>query len=227
LGSNLSLKERKVLYLYLRDTSEEKWLRPGQSFALKNDILNALCEQEQPPSELTDFLATLWRDSSQPLVLRDYALQHLSPWYSKVDGRERKQIVAELLAAAQDAGQSFAGTALLALSRIRQEEPTVEIPELAERIQHLITDTPGNLLARISAVQLVGEFQIEQARDPIRGIAVDDAQATGLRLAAIAALGSVGTHEESACLREIAAGNDQRLKMAAIAALRRLDELAK
>jgi hypothetical protein len=225
LGPNLSIEERKVLYAYLRDTREDKWLRPGQSFALKNDILNTLCDQEQPPSELTGFLAALWRDASQPLVVRDYALQHLAPCYSKVGASGREQIVQELLAAARETARSFAGTALLALSRIRQEEPTVEIPGLTDQIQYFITDTTGNLLARISAVQLSGELRMEQARDPIKRIVVDEAQASGLRLAAIAALGRLGTREESACLGEITAGNDERLKMAAAAALRRLDGL--
>lgn len=227
LGSNLSLAERNVLYAYLRDTSEEKWLRPGQSFALKNDILNALCEQEQPPSELTGFLAALWRDFSQPLVLRDYALQHLAPWFSKAGVSDREQIIRELIAAARDTRQSYAGTALLALCLISQEEPTAEIPALAGQIQQLITDPTGNLLARISAIQLSGELGIEQAGDPVQRIAVDDTQDTGLRLAAIAALASLESREGRACLSEINAGKNERLKLAASAALRRLDELEK
>jgi HEAT repeats len=226
LGFRLSLAEREALYAYLRDPSEDKWLRPGQSFALKNDILNALCDQEVPPAELTPFLVALWRDAAQPLVVRDYALQHFAPWYSKVKASQRAQILEELSVAAQATGQSYAGTALIALSRIQREHGTAAAPALSGHIQRLVEDTAGNPLARISAVQLAADLRLEQARNPIRQIALDDSQAETLRLAAIGALGNLGTPEELGGLREIAAGHDERLRMAAVASLRRLNATA-
>ena len=118
LGRELSGEERAALYEYLRDVSVEKWLRPGQGFALKNDLLNALQEQRAAPPELTQFLIALGQDPAQPLVMRHYALQHLAPWYAKVDDADKRRIVEELQAAAQEADQSYAGTALLAMHRI-------------------------------------------------------------------------------------------------------------
>jgi hypothetical protein len=221
LGTTLSTDDRQALYDYLRDKSEEKWLRPGQAFALKNDILNILREQEPPPPELTGVLLALRRDESQPLVMRDYALQHLAPWFPKADQGQQEQIIAELRAAAQETAQSYAGTALLSLQRIQEEIPSIQLAPFSTEIISLIDDGSANLLARITAVQLSGEKLIIEAREAVRRIAVDETQATTLRIAAVAALGRLGGDNVKTTISALAAtGQDERLKVVAQAALR-------
>ena len=46
---------------------------------------NALCELNPPPAQLGDVLAQIYRDRSQDIVLRDYALQHLAAFYEQLE----------------------------------------------------------------------------------------------------------------------------------------------
>lgn len=221
LGSHLTAGERQALYAYLRDPAEESQLRPGQSFALKNDVLNLLREQAIPPPELTDVLIELFRDASQPLVMRDYALQHLAPWYAKAGPAGGERIVAELQTAASEISRSYAGTALIGWHRIRQENPRAELPPLTQEVLHVVEAESANLLARIAAVQLTGELAIEQGREAVRRIAADASQPPTLRMAAIGALGKAGTEQDGALLARLAVEPDERLQQAAAAALHR------
>lgn len=222
LGTNLSAEDRQALYAYLRDTGEEKWLRPGQNFALKNDILNVLREQQLPPAELTDVLIALRQDASQPPVMRDYALQHLAPWYARVDGDQEDKIVKELQAASEEIDQSYAGTALLALHRLQRENPGTQTQTLPGQILRLIEDGNANLLARISAVQLSGQLRLPKALESVRRLAVDESQPKTLRVAAMGAIGRAGRMEDAPLLTKSAQSDDGPLKRAATVALRNL-----
>jgi hypothetical protein len=227
LGSHLSLEKRAALYSYLRNSSEENWLRPGQSFALKNDILNKLREQATPPQELTSVLLKLFGDESQPLVMRDYALQHLAPWYSRVDAPQQKQILEQLRAASNETTQTYAGTALLALDRLARENPEADLPPFSNGVLRLIEDATANLLARITAVQLSGHIGLAEAQHAVEAIVGDHGQPKTLRIAAVAALGGFRGNEAHALLLTAARGFDEPLKVAAVSALNRQSSLEK
>jgi hypothetical protein len=219
LGSSLPLGEREVLYQHVRDHSEDKWLRPGQGFALKNDILNLLCEQQETPSELVDFLIALWRDTAQPIPMRDYALQHFAPLFPKVSKEQQARLVKELQAAASQTAESYAGTALLTSTQIQQENPSAGVPSLADEIRQIIDNPAANLLTRIAAVQLSGELNMREMRESCRGIAEDPSQPKTLRLAAIGTLGIIGANDEGSGLETIRERAEEPLRTAATAAL--------
>ncbi len=225
LSPKLSVEERQALYDYLRNSTEDKSLRPGQSHALKNDILNILREQEDPPHELTQVLAALWRDRSQPFVIRDYALQHLASWHVEADAVQRPQIIQELRQAAEQTDQSFAGTALIGLHRIRRENPELAMPPLTDQIGLLVHDDTANHLTRITAVQLAGEENSATLRDSLKRIAVDEAQPPMLRIAALGSLGRLGGDDAAGSLARVANGKDIRLAFAARSALAKATQL--
>jgi hypothetical protein len=223
LGSRLSRGEREVLYQHLRDPLEDKWLRPGQGLALKNDILNALCEQEETPPELVQFLISLWRDTAQPIPMRDYALQHFAPLFSKA-GEQQALILRELQAAARETGESYAGTALLTWARIWQENPASGAPLMAGEIRQTIEDPAASLLTRIAAVQLSGELNLREVSSLVNRIALDKTEQNTLRLAAVAALNRFGSGDRVVTLQRIREEGDERLAMAAVTALQRLGQ---
>lgn len=225
LSPRLSVEERRALYTYLQEFTEDKSLRPGQSHALKNDTLNVLREQEEPPHELTQVLAALSRDRSQPFVIRDYALQHLAAWHAKADDIQRPQIIQELREAAGQTDQSFAGTALIGLHRIRRDNPELAMPPLTDQIRLLIQDDAANLLTRITAVQLAGEENSATLRDSLKRIAVDEAQPPTLRIAALGSLGRLGGDDTAGSLTRVANGKDIRLALAARSALAKATQL--
>lgn len=221
LGQNLSHGELLALTAYVLDPSEEEGLYPGQTFALKNDVLNVLREQVQPPSDLTDLLIALWRDSAQPAVMRDYALQHLAAWYDRVDASQRTRIVQTLQSAAAETGRSSAGTALLGLHRLSRAHPDAGLPPIADRILTLLEDPAANLAPRITAAQLSGQLGLREARPALRRLAADATHPPTLRLAAVAALGAAGQPEDLLLLDQVAAEPDPRLQRAAALARER------
>jgi hypothetical protein len=222
LGVSLDFGERQVLYEHVRDRSDDKWLRPGQGFALKNEILNVLCEQQETPPELVDFLVTLWRDASQPIPIRDYAVQHFAPLFSKTNEAQQRRITEELMSAAAEVDESYAGTALITLNRIEQENWSSSLGGWRIQVPQLLDNPVANLSARIAAVQLSGELNLQETTGAVRGIVLDDTQATTLRVAAIAALGRLAGEEHAQVLERIKADTDKRLRFAAESALQRL-----
>ena len=168
LGCHLAASDIAVLYRYLLDPADEPWLQPGQSYALKNDILNALRAQSQPPPELTRLLVNLYGNTSQPVVMRDYALQHIAPWYARAGASERAELIATLEAASREHAQGYAGTALIALVRVRRENGTACGSSLTNQILELVHDNAANLCARIAAVQLCGRYRGPPPRMPAR-----------------------------------------------------------
>ena len=50
----------------------------------KNELMDALCALSPPPADLGAVLATIYRNSQQHEVTRDYAVQHLAAYYEQV-----------------------------------------------------------------------------------------------------------------------------------------------
>lgn len=220
-GHELSSGERAALYTYVRSTTNEMWLHPGQSFALKNEILNSLLEQKNAPPDLTDFLISLKQDAAQPLVLQDYALQQMAPWYPKASAPDKQRITGQLESAAREADKSYAGTALLALQRIEQENPGVRFASITNSVMELIRDESANLLARITAVQLSGQMDLpDEAREMVRRIASDTSAPETLRISAVGSLRSAADQDTRAFLKTLSDGSDRRLRLAAASALK-------
>lgn len=223
LGIDLGPEALTAAYAYLRDPADEANLKPGQSFALKNDLLNVLREQRQAPAGLTRLLLDIRRDEAQTFVMRDYALQHLAPWFARAGADEQRQILDELQAAAAEIHQSYAGTALLALHRVRQEQAGAAGPSLSQPILTLLRDPSANLLARITAVQLSGSLGLSESAPLVANLAFGESVAPSLRTAAIRAIGEVGMPGAEARLRETCNSPDPRFRLAAAAALQHSD----
>lgn len=219
LGTDLAPEALSAAYAYLRNPAEESDLKPGQSFALKNELLNVLREQRQAPAELTRLLLDIRHDEAQPFVMRDYALQHLAPWFARAGADEQRQILIEFQAAAAETHQSYAGTALLALHRVRQEQASAEVPSLSEPILKLLGDPSANLLARITAVQLSGSLGLSESAPIVASLAFDESVAPSLRTAAIRAAGALDPSGAEDRLRKTSTSEDPRFRSAAKAAL--------
>ena len=173
LGCHLAASDLAVLYRYLLDPADEPGLLPGQSYALKNDVLNALRAQSQPPPDLARLLIGLYRSGAQPAVMRDYALRHMAPWYSRADAGERADLTATLEAASRDFSQSRAGTALLALVRIQRENPTACVNPVNNQVFALLHDDGANLCPRITAAQTLRPAAHRQRGPRPGGLAMD------------------------------------------------------
>ena len=221
LNRELTAEECKAFYAYLLapahspagDRQNENWLR--------NVMLDKLVEQQVLPSGLADALVAIYRDPEQDVVMRDYAIQHITPMYDRASTEEKATLSQALWQATGETDSSIAGTALLTLNDLAQNNTEFEKDKIAEAALKLTGNKQCGDLSRITAVQICGRMGVTQAAPLVLELA-QGAGSIPLRITAIAALGDLGDQSVETFLQGIAAGSDDRLKPAAESALKRL-----
>ena len=216
----LNSEEIRAFYGYLLapahnqdDREQENWLR--------NEMLDKLVGQPALPAGLPKVLVAIYQDPDQDVVMRDYAIQHMNPAYAQAGAEGRAALQQALWQAAQETDSSIAGTALLALNDLAQNNTGFDRDQIAQTALKLAGDDQCGELARITAIQICGQMGVTQAA----ALALQLAQQAGsipLRITAIAALGDLGDQGVETFLRQIVAGTEDRLKPAAVSALKRL-----
>lgn len=88
----------------------------SQENLLRNLMMNKLDVQEELPPGPVDLLVGIYTDHDQDVVMRDYAVQHLSPIYGQVSPQERELIGQTLWRAVAEKDSSLAGTAPIAMN---------------------------------------------------------------------------------------------------------------
>jgi len=137
--------------------------------ALKNTILDKLCEMNPPPDWLMDALTQIYRDTSHSEVLRDYAVQHAVSYYEQTERSAKEgrgsdptalaRTEALLWEAINETGNSIAGTALLGLARLSEGNPGFNQPKIRAAAVQLMKDPTAGELSRITAMQVSGRFR--------------------------------------------------------------------
>ncbi|NJK91130.1 MAG: hypothetical protein HC904_04420 [Blastochloris sp.] len=196
LGTQISPAERTLLLDYLRESFPQDGLNPEQRNGLKNDILNVLRAQEPAVQELTRTLVDLYQDSNQTLIMRDYALQHLSEYRDKAATlNQAAEIDRALWRASRETTQTYAGTALLALARqaeqseIRNQSALggSEISQVGRAALELASDESAPLASRITALSVAGRMG-EKDVLPLALTYARDSQQMALQRSALATL---------------------------------------
>ena len=162
---------------------------------LKNDILNALREQQTPPAGFTQLLIGRYRDSGQDLVMRDYAIQHLVLWYDHgaPNAAERADIRALLTESAAASGP-VAGTALLGCHRLSQNDPAFETGAIDQLALQLAKSAGTDNATRLTAIQVCAERRLKAALPAIIPLA-NTTNCIPLGIAAAAALKSLNDEQ--------------------------------
>ena len=214
--------EIELFYRYLRtpatnspESENEHWLR--------NNMMDKLTGQPTRPAGLPDVLVAIYQDKNQDVVMRDYAIQHMNPAYAQARPDEKAVLRQALWQAVEETDSSIAGTALLALNNLAQNNAEFEKDKIAETALKLAGDEQCGELSRITAVQICGRTGTTQA-EPLALQLAQSAGSIPLRITAIAALGDLGDRSVKAFLQQIAAGGEDRLKPAAESALKRLNK---
>ncbi|HTI98993.1 MAG TPA: HEAT repeat domain-containing protein [Dongiaceae bacterium] len=191
---------------------------------LRNELLDKLVSQPVLPADLAQLLVAIHQDTNQSPVMRDYAIQHVTPVYGQENGTEQAMLQATLWQTTQESDSGIAGTALLALQQLAQTDAGLERDRIGETALKLAGDDHASELARITAIQVCGRLTVTQAGPEALALAQDASQSTPLRLAAIATLGELGGAQVKPVLEQIAAGSEPRLKPAALVALQHLGQ---
>ncbi len=128
-------------------------LRVERLAALKNDVMNLLRNQEPPPPDLADTLASMFESGDHPPAVLDYCIQHLGAMQGDVtDDALRRRIRALFAKAAGRVKQPYAGTALYALA----EDGSATLAQ--EAMVALYRDRTQDDITRDFAVQHIGLY---------------------------------------------------------------------
>ena len=199
--------------------------------ALKNYVMDALCELNPPPPQLGDWLAQLYHDRGQDEVLRDYAIQHLATYYEQlgtatsIDPQARQgaetQVQGILWEALSEIDSSIAGTALLGLTRLSDGRPEIDQKQVAAAALQLAGDAATGELTRITALQVCARLDVTNAL-PLVAQAVQQGETLSVRISAVGALGLLGGAEQTSLLDSLANGPEELLKLPARQALKQI-----
>ena len=223
LKNDLNQKELDAIYEFLQDNEIPEGISRAHVRALKNDILTVLRHQTAPPADLVPLMFRLHKDSDQDIVVRDYALQHLSAAYEKAPEEQKKQIQKALWAALEENQSSIAGTSLLALDRLSRTNADFEMQKFNQAALKLANDPTSGELARITALQVCARNQLKEVL-PLAFELAQNGPSAPLRISAIAALGELGEARHKRLLQQLAQDQNQRLRPAAQSALARLSK---
>jgi ribosomal protein S30 len=213
---------------------------PGKNFAglkrlglasLQNDIMDYAVSRDPNPKRAADALLGIAADRQHEKVARNYAYQHLDELYARVEvmggnDREhyRQRIVKALEQGLTQRQGNVAGTALLALRRLRTEqEQGWEEGQLAQLAVRMALDKNTDELARGTALQLAADYGHDEVLPVARQLA-GQARDSSQRASALAVLGRLGVAEDVKFLEETAQGGAYPLNVAAQGALARLKQ---
>jgi hypothetical protein len=223
LDDNLDPGQIDALYSFLKSHPDSRETNPSGLRTLKNNVLNALRNQIPPPAGLTATLIDIFHDRAQDFVTRDYAVQHLTSWYSRsaADSPDAKERIQTTLKEAVREKTSISGTALLGLHRLSLSDRSFNGPEIDRSALRMATSSDTPLAARITAIQVCAERGLVQALPEIKRFAGVRGQ-TALQISAIAALGKLGGAEDALMLQRLENEGDIALRPAIAAALKLL-----
>ncbi|MFB9901972.1 hypothetical protein ACFFOV_16250 [Cerasicoccus arenae] len=224
LPDSLSCGDVERLLLFVEKTDSLSLIGAPQLIALKNEALNALGSQEHLPEQLAPTLASIYRNSSQNSLLRDYAIQHMIANYDRVNP-EGKMMISELLLNATNKPEgTIGGTAILGLMRLSQRYPAVfseaEIVKCS-RIMTINSETP--LASRITAIQVYGSLRPEEFAGWL-GQEFDILPSDLLRVSSLGVLGLHGSKSARSIVQKATGSPTDFIASAAATAQNRLSK---
>lgn len=169
---------------------------------LKNVVMDALCKLNPPLLGLGELLMQVYQDRGQNQVLRDYALQHLVPYYQLAEQTKAKdpetqkaeleRVQDVMWQALSETDSTIAGTALLDLSYLALgNRPEFDRNRIAAKALELAQTEGGGELTRITALQVCVDIGNEDAL-PVAMDIVQSGATVSLRISAVAVLGAFG-----------------------------------
>jgi hypothetical protein len=231
LPPNLSSAELDALFAFLRERHTEDEDQGGH--ALKNDVMDALTQQEPLAPQIVALFVELYRDRNQHVVIRDYAVQHLSMAYErlipssegKADGARtgRAEIAGYLWEALSETDSTIAGTALMGLNRISENTTELDRNRIAATAVKLAGDPGVGDAARISALQVGARLNNPETL-PLSVKLLEGETPAGIRLSAIGAIGLLGSQRELPALNRIIEEGSPMLRPAATTAVGRIQQ---
>ena len=144
----------------------------------KNQLMDALLNQAEIPSDYGETMVTLSRDKSQDELTRDFAVQHIGLYAQALDRRgvynpksaEAKSLRDVLFDAAGETRTIVAAAAFRALADMATFDAQIDTRRLDSMLVVCAGDATAAPAARSMAVQLCGERRVNSARPALERI---------------------------------------------------------
>lgn len=221
LPTDLSPLDQRILAAYLLLPCPTN-AGPQGEYVLRNDIMNCLRNQQEPVADLAETIMTVFWDTTQDVVLRDYAVQHLSALYTISDASQKQKMDEVFTASMTQTRESIAGTALMAMWRLSTRGGFGIPPDQIKAYAQRLCSEPGVSPPSRTAALQVGSMARMREILPYAIDAAHSGENLPLRLSAIAAVGSLGGRQQIAELTGLAQGSPAPISNAvalAVAAL--------
>lgn len=158
----------------------------------KNQVMDELLNQPQIPSDYADVMIGFYRDKSQDVLTRDFAVQHIGLYAQALNRRgqydpksaEAERCRAALYDAADETETIVAAAAFRALSDVSEFDSSINVRRLNNALVCCASDESASLAARVMAVQLCGERRLRASEMSLSSIASSSTTSKPLRLAA-------------------------------------------
>lgn len=216
---SLTVSERAMLYEFLASRENDTGLSDEVNYWLKNDIMTYLRNTEEGEAVYFDEISSLFIDRQQDVVMRDYALQHLSVWAEQ--GNDRGAVEVLLLEGVKEREGSIAGTAILALARLDELNLLVrsEAKKIGDRAESIAGNEDFSTAARASALQVLVAYDPETSEILSKRVLLRNDSPPLLTISAIGALRGSNKPEHQTLLKNLKNSGDIRIKRAAHFAL--------
>ena len=158
----------------------------------KNQVMDELLNLPQISSDYAETMIALFRDSTQDVVVRDFAVQHIGLYAQALNRRgqydpksaEAERCRSALFDAADETGTIVAAAAFRALADVSEFDSCISARRLNNALVRCASDESASSAARIMAVQLCGERQVKESKESLRSIVSSSSISKPLRLAA-------------------------------------------
>ena len=226
LGRSIPANDFSCLRDFLEKDPASENLEPLAINAIKNDIAGKLLVNEFLPDDFTKRFLAMADAPQVGIIWQNYTIQFLDLlWKRENDPAVRQAIVQALERYTQDTRTSIAGTALLTLSRM-PEGAQITPAYLGELAIRTVRHPAIQWQDKVTALQIAARVGDSRALPQARIWAVDEQLPVILRMSALAVLGDRGNATDRPTLERFAKSGEFRLRSAAKAALKRLDQAA-
>ena len=178
---------------------------PAELASEKNQVMDKLLNQQQIPSDYGDVMVELYRDKSQDVLTRDFAVQHIGLYAQALarrgeydaDAAESRKLRAALFDAAGETRTIIAAAAFRALADMAVFDPRVDTTRLDSLLAACTADASSDPATRSMAVQLCGERRVRSSRPALESIRSDPTAPEILRRSANYSLALIAGTESS------------------------------
>lgn len=193
-GKSVSVEAAEKLFADIgREATKEQ---RGAAASEKNQLMDELLNQPTIPADYGATMIALFRDETQDVVTRDFAVQHIG-LYAKAlnrrgrynpDSRDAYDCRAALFDAADENRTIVAAAALRALAEMSAFDGRIDARGLDARLVSNVGDKSSAPAVRVMSAQLCGERKIVGAKFALQQIVEDAGESEILRRAASWAL---------------------------------------